>query len=90
MIPRRARCVRLCHKIVLFWSFQVHDENAANNPRCIATYAPLQPLDEASVDQQAVEAAHLGPAIAANRRLHELVKELEALSVAEFESARSK
>ena len=25
-----------------------------------------------------------------NRRLHELVKELEALSVAEFESARSK
>ena len=31
-----------------------------------------------------------GPAIAANRRLHELVKELEALSVAEFESARGK
>jgi hypothetical protein len=35
-------------------------------------------------------AAQLGPAIAANRRLHELVKELEALSVAEFESARGK
>ena len=38
----------------------------------------------------AQEATHLGPAIAANRRLHELVKELEALSVAEFESARGK
>lgn len=34
------------------------------------------------------EAARLGPAIAANRRLHELVKELEALSVADFEATR--
>jgi hypothetical protein len=38
----------------------------------------------------AQEAANLGPAITANRRLHELVKELEALSVAEFEWARGK
>ena len=38
----------------------------------------------------AEEAAHLEPAIAANRRLHELVKELEALSVADFELNRGK
>ena len=38
----------------------------------------------------AQEAAHLGPAIAANRRLHELVKELETLSIAHFESARDR
>jgi hypothetical protein len=36
------------------------------------------------------EAARLGPAIEANRRLHELVKELEALSIADFESSRTK
>jgi hypothetical protein len=36
----------------------------------------------------AAEAARLAPAIAANRRLHELVKELEALSVADFELSR--
>jgi len=38
----------------------------------------------------AVEAERLGPAIEANRRLHELVKELEALSIADFESSRTK
>ena len=38
----------------------------------------------------AEEAAALAPAIAANRRLHELVKELEALSVADFERRRAK
>jgi hypothetical protein len=36
------------------------------------------------------EAERLGPAIEANRRLHELVKELEALSIADFESTRSR
>jgi hypothetical protein len=34
--------------------------------------------------------ANLGLAIVANRRLHELVKELEALSVVEFDSDRGK
>jgi hypothetical protein len=38
----------------------------------------------------AEEAARLEPAIAANRRLHELVKELEALSVADFELSRGR
>jgi hypothetical protein len=36
------------------------------------------------------EAARLAPAIAANRRLHELVKELEALSVSDFELSRAR
>jgi hypothetical protein len=36
------------------------------------------------------EAARLGPAIEANRRLHELVKELEALSIADFEATRTR
>src|SRR5580658_7122080 len=36
----------------------------------------------------AEDAARLGPAIEANRRLHELVKELETLSIADFESTR--
>jgi hypothetical protein len=36
------------------------------------------------------EAARLADSIAANKRLHELVKELEALSVADFETSRSK
>jgi hypothetical protein len=38
----------------------------------------------------AEEAERLGPAIEANRRLHQLVKELEALSMAEFESTRTR
>jgi len=36
------------------------------------------------------EAEQLRPAIEANRRLRELVKELEALSVADFESSRAR
>jgi hypothetical protein len=38
----------------------------------------------------AEQAERLGPAIEANRRLHQLVKELEALSVADFEATRSR
>jgi hypothetical protein len=36
----------------------------------------------------AQEAKRLKPSIDANRRLHELVKELEALSIADFEARR--
>lgn len=36
------------------------------------------------------EAAELRPAIQANRRLRQLVKELEALSISEFESHRAR
>jgi hypothetical protein len=37
----------------------------------------------------AEEAEALRPSIESNRRLHELVKELEAISIAEFEAHRS-
>ena len=58
--------------------------------------APIRPGPTNKTGRQvtttlsAEEAARLEPAIAANRRLHELVKELEALSVADFELNRGK